>query len=681
MYLYYIFFVLFMVAIVVKVFAIQYDSIGDFLKDDDLEEKVFEIPAIRGDILAEEGEILSTSVPIYEIRMDVKTVKKELLDEKVDSLGMVLTNLLQIKTPREWVTYIRENRDNQFLLIKRKVPHDIKGELEKAPIFSLGPNKGGFIAIPQIIRKRPNGALAARTVGVIRESGVNVGIEGAFNTFLAGTPGKELRKKVSGGWKPIPNEIQQDPVTGYDVWTTIDLTIQDVAETELERQLQEQDAKLGCVIVMEVETGKIKAIANLSKGTDGKYYEDYNHAIGRSTEPGSTFKLASIMALLEDGKMSLNDLVNAKGKYKFYDSYLHDSKPGGYGMISLKKAFEVSSNVIAEAVNNAYKNTPQDFVDRIKSFGLGDPLGILLKGEPDPTIRNAGDEGWSGISIPWMSIGYEVRLTPLQILTFYNGVANNGVVMKPYFVSKVMDGNKTIQTYGSEILNPRLCSPSTLVAVKSCLEGVVENGTGKSLQAASFKIAGKTGTARIAQNSAGYGNDKDVKHQASFVGYFPADNPKYSCIVVIAAPNKDIYGSKVSGTVFTKIANKVNATSLNFHEAINDLPNVNSIPKIKNGRVSDLKSAMKMAQIKYGVEGSDFDWGVSNESDSKVKIEKRYIGPTVPNVVGMGLKDALYLLENRGLVVVASGVGRVTSQSVEAGSEVIKGTKIQIELN
>ncbi len=670
-----------MIGIVVKVFAIQYDSIGDFLKDDDLEEKIVETPAIRGDVLADRGEILATSVPIYEIRMDVKTVKDELLNEKLDSLGIMLQNLLKTKTAREWVSLIRRERENQFLLIQRRVPHDIKGELEKSPIFRKGPNKGGFIAIKQIKRKRPNGVLAARTVGLTRDNGMNVGIEGAFNMYLSGTPGKELRKKVSGGWKPIPNEFHQDPIPGYDVWTTIDLTIQDVAETELQRQLEEQDAKLGCVIVMEVETGQIKAIANLSKGSDGNYYEDYNHAIGRSTEPGSTFKLASVMALLEDRKMSLNDLLNAKGKYKFYDSYLHDSRHGGYGMISLKRAFEVSSNVIAEAVNTHYKNSPQDFIDRLNSFGLGEPLGIDLKGEPAPTIRNAGDEGWSGISIPWMSIGYEVRLTPLQILTFYNGIANDGEVMKPYFVSKVTDGARVVQSYSPEVLNPRLCSTSTLEALKSCLEGVVESGTGKSLQSASFKIAGKTGTARIAENSLGYGSDQDVKHQASFVGYFPADDPKYSCIVVIAAPNKDIYGSKVSGTVFTKIANKVFATSLKFHKPINELKNVESVPQMKNGRVEDIKLVMNMAGIANTVASADFEWGVTNEQSKKVLVEKRYIGPTVPNVVGMGLKDALFLLENRGLVVVVNGSGKVRSQSVEAGSEVIKGTKIQINLN
>lgn len=670
-----------MLAIVVRVFAIQFDSIGDFLSDDDLEEKVFELPAPRGDVLADQGEILSTSVPIYEVRMDLKTVKKELFEDKIDSLGLMLHKLIGEKSARDWVSDLRAERDNQFYLIKRKVPHDVKGELEKCPIFRKGPNKGGFIAIPQIIRKRPNGILAARTVGRIRDNGMNVGIEGAFNIYLAGTPGKELRKKVSGGWKPIPNEMHKDAIPGYDVWTTIDLTIQDVAETELQRQLEEQDAKLGCVIVMEVETGQIKAIANLSKGSDGRYYEDYNHAIGRSTEPGSTFKLASVMALLEDGKMSLNDLLNAKGKYKFYDSYLHDSRPGGYGMVSLKKAFEVSSNVIAEAVNTNYKDNPQDFVDRLNSFGLGSPLNIDLKGEPDPTIRNAGDEGWSGISVPWMSIGYEVRLTPLQILTFYNGVANDGMVMKPYFVTKVMDGNRTVQSYSPSVLNKRLCSGSTLNALRACLEGVVENGTGKSLQAASFKIAGKTGTARIAKNSLGYGSDKDVKHQASFVGYFPADDPKYSCIVVIAAPNKDIYGSKVSGTVFTKIANKVFATSLKFHKPINELPDLKTVPKMKNGKVSDMKMVMKMAQVSYSFVSSDFDWGVTNEGSEKVSVEKRYIGQTVPNVIGMGLKDALYLLENRGLVVVTSGSGKVKMQSVKAGSEVVRGTKIQIELN
>lgn len=688
-YLTYILIGLAMVAVLVQVIRIQVVKGADLMGFDEGESQenttqLREIPSMRGNIKSSDGRMLATSVPEYEIRMDLKTVSDDVFSDGVDSLSWYLGNMFN-ENAREWERKLRkaEEEENQYFLIKRKVRFDELGKMKDFPIFELGKYKGGFIVQSKYKRNRPFGLLAARTIGYEREGVTPVGLEGAYSDELSGEYGKQVMKKVGGVWRPASDHYMKDPEDGADIWTTIDIDIQDVAESELLRQLKEQDAKHGSVVLMEVETGYIKAIANLSKDSEGNYYETYNHAVGRSTEPGSTFKLATLMALLEDGKIDIDDSVNAYGVYRFYDAKLEDSRHGGYGKISVQQAFEYSSNVISKIVNDAYASNPQQFIDRLHSFGLIKPLGLSIAGEATPSIKNVGEEGWSGISLPWMSIGYEVRLTPLQVLAFYNAVANNGKLVKPQFVKEIRKRGKVIQKNDPVVLNKQICSMQTLLKLRKCLEGVVERGTGKNLQAAHFKIAGKTGTARIAQGSGGYGSDKDVKHQASFVGYFPADNPKYTCMVVIAAPSREIYGSKVSGTVFKAIADKVFATSIQFHEKINtENAEVNDLPLVQSG-ISDVTYRL-LAQIgiqnklKEHVSTPYINMAVSKEKYLPYELENQ--NEVVPNVIGMGLNDAVYMLENKGIFVSFEGSGRVKKQSLKPNTKLQENMHIRLKL-
>lgn len=682
----YFLFVLAMIAVIYQVVAIQlkYDdsktasvSSGNAKKK---KERIVKIAAMRGEIKDADGNALVTSVPYYELRMDPTVVKSKLFKDSLSALCKGLASIFPEHDQLSLMTKLQQarNKGNRYLKIEAGVPHDVLEQVKELPIFNMGKNKGGLIAVRTIKRNRSKGVMAARTLGYVREN-AQVGIEAAYNDYLAGKDGEIVLTKLGGVWRPISGGVDKDPVDGADVYTTIDSDIQEVAENELMKQLKAQGAKHGSVVVMEVETGYVKAIANLSIGKDSTYYERYNHAIGRATEPGSTFKLASLMALLEDGKVRLTDSVYADGVYKFYDRKLHDSRPGGYGKISVQRAFEVSSNVMAKIVNDKYKQNPQAYIDRIKSFGVAEPLGVSIRGEGEPFIKNQGDKGWSGVSLPWISIGYESKLTPLQTLSLYNAVANNGRMMKPQFVKEVKSNGKVLQYNDPVVLKESICSKRTIKDLQQCLEGVVERGTGKALKSANFKIAGKTGTARIAQGSAGYGNDSEIKYQASFAGYFPADNPKYSCIVVIAAPSKNIYGAKVSGTVFAAIANKVYASNMGFHPDLGQKKKVNSIPDVKTG--STEKTAAVLNDLGFNMERTNSTYATYESKEGRISADKRFIGKkTVPNVIGMGLQDALLVLNQAGLKVNVKGVGKVRVQSLDPGSPAVKGGLIDIEL-
>ncbi|MBL7898376.1 MAG: PASTA domain-containing protein, partial [Crocinitomicaceae bacterium] len=423
--------------------------------------------------------------------------------------------------------------------------------------------------------------------------------------------------------------------------------------------------------------GFVKAIANLTRGEDGKYYESYNHAVANRTDPGSTFKLVSLMALLEDHKVNITDTVGAYGEYQFYNHTVKDHDEGGYGRITIQQAFEKSSNVFSKIVNDAYSKNPQEFINRIRSFGIADTLGIDISGEPFPMIKNVGQDGWSGLTLPQMAIGYEVELTPLQILAFYNAVANNGELIKPQFVKEIRKDGKTLKVFDKVVLNEKICSDETIEKLKICLEGVVERGTGSGLKSANFKIAGKTGTAKIANTNQGYGTE----YLASFVGYFPADKPKYSCIVSIAGPTQQIYGAQVSGTVFAAIANKVFSSSMEYHPNYNGLNRVATYPKVKNGNADDAAFVLEKLGVKYKNLSQNENWIVAGMAENYITLEPRSVDKThVPNLVGMPLNDAVFLCENAGLRVMISGSGRVVSQSLTAGDVFVKGQTIKLEL-
>jgi cell division protein FtsI (penicillin-binding protein 3) len=682
-------FVILMVLGIYKTILIQQEGSASFFsatKDKIPTRSVKRFPR-RGEILDRNYTPLQTSVSFFDIHMDPMVVKQETFDKEISNLCVGLHKIFPETSARDFENYIRNGRarKRRYLTIKRRATIEQRRLLKELPIFNLGQNKGGLIDNDETLqRKRPHGEMLKRTLGYCQNIGedneLRVGIEGAYNELLAGEPGEEIEQKISSGWKKT-GKMVKNPIEGADLVTTFDIDIQEVAHSELLRQLREQGAKSGCVIVMDVKTGFVRAVANLQKGTDGQYYELYNHAVGTKEVPGSTFKLASIMAALEDKKIRLSDKVNAKGEYEFYGKKFHDSNEWGYGEITIQRAFEVSSNVITQVIQRAYRNDPQVFVDRLKSFGLADPLGVDIKGEPIPTMYQPGHRNWSGLSLPSMAIGYEFQQTPLQTLAFYNAVANDGVLVRPQFIEEVRRNGQLVSRTKPVVLKKQICSMSTVRAMQNCLEGVVKYGTGKPLQSSLFDIAGKTGTARILNDQNQYGEEGFERYQASFVGYFPSKEPIYSCIVVISAPSKDIYGATVSGTVFSAIANKVYSNTLKYHKAINEQKRKDhSLPQAYNGNTNDLLNVLKYLNVPQRIE-SYSDWSAIAKNGNVLQLYPRKYGKeVVPNVVGMTARDAVYLIERLGMHVILRGYGKVVEQTIPAGKQAFPGGMIELKL-
>ena len=535
---------------------------------------------------------------------------------------------------------------SRYVYIAKKLSYTEQVRLKSFPLFDKGANKGGVIIIPETVRKHPIGLVAKRTIGYERSNEDGKGLEYAFRNYLNGKNGHRMMQKIAKNqWKPISDINEKDPQDGYDIISTIDVYIQDIAHHALLKQLEIYKADHGCVVVMETKTGHIKAIANLGRGEDGSYFETQNYAINESHEPGSTFKLIDLIAVLDDKKADTSTVYDSHGGLiTYYKRKVKDSNNRGYGKISLARGFEVSSNtVLVQSVYNNYKNNPKQFVDRINSYGLNKSLGLPIKGEGRAYIPYPGTSGWSGTSLPWMAFGYGLSVTPLQILTMYNAVANNGVMVKPIFVSEVKEWNKTIKKFNTEVINPKICSQETLGKVQAVLENVVKKGTGSKLYSKDFSMSGKTGTAQV-----NYGKP-DMYYASSFVGYFPAVQPKYSCIVVIHKPDKTIgyYGGDVAGPVFKRIAQKI----------FTDSPATNHVKNIDAKVVSQ--------ENKY------------NNYYKEVVKE----GQIVPNVKGMEAMDAIALLENLGLKVKVVGIGRVKKQSITSGQKFNKNQTIIIELS
>ncbi|MCF8296384.1 MAG: transpeptidase family protein [Saprospiraceae bacterium] len=687
-YLVYFFMLAFGIAIISRVMFIQFAE-GDIWKEKALKETVkeFDIKAIRGTIYASDGSVLATSVPIFDIRMDVASplIPDSVFNRDIDSLSIYLANMFG---DRHWRTYksnlksARRN-GNRYHLVKRNVQYEQLKKLRKFPIYRRGNNRGGLIAIIKDRREMPFKLLAQRTIGFWRK-GYNVGLEGAYSKELQGVNGKKLMQKTArGSWKPLNDESLVEPEHGKDIISTIDINIQDVAESALKRQLIRHGADHGCAILMEVQTGAIKAIANLKLDTSsGNYYETYNYAVGASSEPGSTFKLASLLVALEDGKFDLDDTVNTgDGTTMYYDRKMEDSHKGGYGKVNVQRAFEVSSNVgVSKLIYKAYSKNPQEFIDGLSRLGINKPLGIEIKGEGQPKIKSPKDKKeWSGVTLPWMSIGYELAITPLQTLALYNAVANDGKMIKPMFVTQIKQTGKTLKTFEPIVLNEAICSPATIKKAKIMLEGVVERGTATNLKNPIYKIAGKTGTAQIAAGSGGYNK---TNYKASFVGYFPADKPKYSCIVVINNPTSGIYyGGSVAGPVFKEIADKVYATELEIQENHDTISNESSVPLVRTGYQDELLKIYSTIDFETSRSNPTANWVKTSNDHDLVKLQtKRIKYGFVPDVIGMSAKDAVFLLEDLGLNVKMIGKGKVKKQSIVPGTRIIAGTSIIIEL-
>ncbi|MCB0796228.1 MAG: transpeptidase family protein, partial [Chitinophagales bacterium] len=542
---------------------------------------------------------------------------------------------------------------------------------------------GGLYKEEIQVRERPYGSLASRTVGIERENN-KVGLEGAYDSVLAGVTGLQLQRRVAGNvWMPLNDANQVDPVDGLDIITTIDVNIQDITETALRRILIKNDAAWGTAVVMEVATGKIRAISNLTRLEEGNYAEVLNYAVGTKVEPGSTFKLFSLMALLEDGYVTIQDSVDLNlGTYQYGDRVMKDSEgKHEYRNVTVEKAFANSSNVgISRLVTEHYRTNKEKYVKHITDIGLDKPTGVCIPGEPAPKFKldPSDKKNWSGVTLPWMSVGYELEITPLQMLTFYNAVANDGKMMQPMLVEGTSRYGQMQETYKPVVLNQKICSDKTLKQVQACLEMVVDSGTAKNIRNDHYKIAGKTGTAQRLVNRF-YSN---TSYLASFAGYFPADDPKYSCIVVVSEPSKLVfYGGYVAGPVFREIADKVYSHDLRMVGPVNasDSSYAGLTTRTK-GYAGDFREILDWMDISEPAGNSSEWWMLSIDADKPKVSDVAIMDKVMPSVKGMGLRDAMYLLETMGLKVEVSGTGKVVYQSLSPGTGIYRGAKVFLKL-
>lgn len=633
-------------AVVFKLLSIQFIQ-GDKYRSMAAERVVKDvvIPANRGNVYSVNGNLLATSVPKYDIRFDALTPTTARFEKYVRPLADSLSKYSGKKSASSYEKALRRARanKNRYYLLARNIGYSDYVRFRSFPLLSLGAFKGGLIVEQKTKREHPMGAIAQRSIGYERfdENGnvTRAGIDGAFGVkYLRGTDGQRKKQKIGKGqWKPLSDANEIEPKDGYDVYTTIDVNIQDIAHHALLRQLEEYEADHGCVVVMETQTGEIRAISNLGRNKDGHYYERLNYAVGESHEPGSTFKVMALMAALEDRVVDTSTVVDTKLGYKrFYGRAIYDTH--GHGKISAARALEVSSNIgLATIIDNGYSKNPKKFVNRLKSWHLDKPLGLPIIGEGKPVIPEPGDKIWSKNALPSMAYGYNLKLTPLQTLTFYNAIANNGVMVKPRFIKEVKELDKVVESFGKQVMVEKICSDKTLKAMREMLKNVVERGTGRSLYSEYFSMAGKTGTAQTEYWMEDW--KKNRRYISSFVGYFPAENPKYSCIVVIHKPSvkKGYYGADVTGPVFKRIAQKI----------FIDTPIVDEVQGLDVKVVS-----------------------VEKEYERFYKTAQTY-KTIMPNVVGLPAMDAVALLENMqvDLRVKLSGSGVVQSQSVNKNTK------------
>lgn len=681
--------VLFALAVFVRLCDVQFRQGHKWIAmADSLSTREFEIEATRGNIYSIDGSLLATSVPEYELRMDMFAggiQDNKVFDSKVDSLAMKLSSFFKDKSAKEYSRYLRKARQDgaRYLLIKRKVSYQDLKTIRTFPLYNIGKATGGLIAVQKNKRILPFKALAARTVGYKNENVANgVGLEGAYGNYINGESGRQLRQRITGGvWIPVNSDAEVAPKDGADIISTIDVNIQDLAQSALEKQLIKSQAHHGCVIVMEVETGEIRAVANYTKVEEGVYKEQFNYAIAGNQDPGSTFKLASYMALLEDKKVDTNTMVRT-GWYQIPGKRITDSHPKDE-MVTVKRAFEESSNAaIAKMINDNYGANPMKFTDHLYNWGLNKKMGLQIPGEAQPVVKNIeANRSWNkNMTLPQMAYGYEMQMTPLNMLVLYNAVANNGKLIAPIFVKEIRRLGNPVEQFKARVINDKICSDETLSKVKAMLEGVVTNGSGKQVvHNPLYKIAGKTGTAQVADNNLGYKAKK--QYQASFVGYFPADKPKYSMIVVINDPKGAYYGALVSGPVFREVADRIYASDVNMYNKVEEHLAGNTVaPEAKAGQSQATKKVYNAFGIK-ALYAAKSDYFSSIDTNNGVAYEENTpVKGVMPNVNGMGLKDAMYLLGNAGLKARVKGSGKVISQSIQPGSRIGKGLMVDILL-
>ena len=688
----YFFMVLFGLIVIGRIVHLQF--FADLpVSSEEISYRTEEIEAVRGSILARDGRSLASSVPYYQIRMDCVFPEETLFNNNIDSLSIALSGFFKDKSAAQYKSDLLSARKkgNRYKAIgNRLVDYSEMMEVRMFPLFRERSNRGGFISEQKNKRNNPYGRLAYRTIGFINSNGVGVGIEGSYDYYLKGIPGKQTVQRLLGGeWMPVNEEETIMPQDGMDVRTTIDIEIQEAAENALRNQLSLSDVFEGATaIVIEVKTGAVRAITNMKKMDNGEFDESFNYAISQATEPGSTFKLATLVALIEDGYVNLETPVDAgNGRWKYSTKEFTDVTKGGYGLIDVRKAFEKSSNVaFAKLAVENYANNEKKYVDRLHNMKIGEKFNLDIMGEGRSVIHSPGDAMWSKLTLPMMAMGYASLITPLHTLAFYNAIANGGKMMKPYFVESLQKHGEVEKIFEPQEMSGSICSQSTIKLVHEALRGVVEHGTGKGINDPRYKISGKTGTAQIAFDGRYIDSQGYRKHQASFAGFFPSDDPKYSAIVVLYT-NKtraNFYGGSWAAPVFKQISDRIFVNNPQWGEPVKgDGKSTPSYAKVLSGNSEEIKKIAKQipsTKVNFALPG---EW-VNIEKDSLERVvarELREVADSVPSVLNMGLKDALYLLENKGYRVKFSGKGRVITQNPLPGSGLEKNGIINIELS
>ncbi|MDH5598734.1 MAG: transpeptidase family protein [Cyclobacteriaceae bacterium] len=642
------------------------------------------VVATRGNIYSDNGSLIATSLPFYKLAIDPTVASDELFFRDIDSLAILLNHYFGDKSIASYKNTIRNarNEGRQYLpLSRRQINYHEKKKISRWPILREGRYKGGAVFEKVDKRFLPFEGLSKRTIGFVNENNRGAGLEYSFNDLLKGKNGEALYQKIAGGnWRPVFDGSEINSVDGWDIETTLDVNLQDVAETALRKALSEHEADYGLVVVMEVASGEIKAMSNLTRDKNGFYQETYNYAVGGLHEPGSTFKLATMIALLEETNIKLTDSIDTgDGIYTIYNSKVRDHHEGGWGKLSIRESFEKSSNVaMAKLVEKHFSLHPEKFLNYVDNLHMSFPLNFQINGVGIPKIKRPGMDGWSGITLPWMAYGYGLEVTPLHTLTLFNAVANDGKMIKPIIVRSAGRAEEVIKTYETVVLNEKICSDKTLKQLQTMLQGVVEKGTATNIKGTHYKIAGKTGTSQILENGR-----YTSKYITSFAGYFPADNPKYSAIVLVKNPKGwRQYGSNVSAPVFKEIADNIYSRDIDMHEPFSLVSSAQMgvFPVIQAGKKDELQYLCNTLGISNHV-STDQDWVRTNIKGNAVQWVKGGVSYNqVPDVRGMTLRDALYLLENSGLRVSHNGIGRVSNQSLLPGQKVVKGELISLKL-
>lgn len=681
----FLFVLLFSVAIMVKIGRIQFYEGQKWAKmGEQISFDYKRVNANRGNIYSDNGSLLATSLPFYKVAFDATLPKDEVFKKGIDSLALLLSRHFNDKSAREYKQMLVNARatGKQYVIVNRKqIGYQEKKKMMTWPIFREGRLRGGAIFEKVDVRYRPFSNLSKRTIGFVNENDKGAGLEFSFNKELGGQDGYAYYQKLAGGaWKPVYDANNVKAEDGLDLESTLDINLQDVAETALHKAMTKHNADDGVVAVMEVRTGQIKAISNLSSNGRGGFYEKFNFAAAGLFEPGSTFKLLTMIALLEDSPVELTDSVDTgNGSFTFYNKTVRDHEEGGLGRVTVQQAFEHSSNVaMAKLVDKHFGVKPHKYIQHIDRLKLSERLGVQIAGEPSPKFKRPGDKGWSGISLPWMSHGYGIEMTPLHILALYNAVANDGQMIKPIIVRSIRKADQEYEHFEAEVINNKICSDKTLEKLRLLLEGVVDNGTAKNIKGSHYRIAGKTGTAQILEKGR-----YTKKYITSFVGYFPAHAPRYSAIVLIKNPRGWYqYGSNVAAPVFKEIADNIYARDIQLHEPIREqkFAGQTSLPVIRAGHQQELTLLCNEMGISNHSR-TEQEWVRTSRAGNGVDWRKTLYGKgIVPDVSGMTLRDAIYLLEYAGLQVDYRGTGRISRQSLPAGTRIRNGSRIYIEL-